>query len=60
MGNSFKHLAERLSSRQSASAENLSDHLSTIFDEHLDLIAAAHHSTHGSQHHSHPSLQISG
>ncbi|PTS86277.1 hypothetical protein DBR17_07075 [Sphingomonas sp. HMWF008] len=56
MGDSFKNLASRLSSKQGGTEVNVDDHLTTILDEHLDLIAAAHHSVHGSQHHSHPSL----
>lgn len=56
MSDTFKSLANRLSSKQGDAKVNVSDHLTEILDEHLDLIAAAHHSVHGSNHHSHPSL----
>ena len=55
--NPFKKLAQTLRAKQTTVEIDVSDHLSNVLDEHLDLIAAAHHSVHGSNHHSHPSLE---
>jgi uncharacterized protein (DUF2267 family) len=49
----FKTLRERLFSKETAHVE-ADGPLSEILDHHFEMIAAAHHDVHTSNHHSHP------
>ncbi|PTS86282.1 hypothetical protein DBR17_07100 [Sphingomonas sp. HMWF008] len=52
----FTDLATRLALRGNVQAPDgeLASRLTRILDDHLNAIAAAHHSTHSGQHLSHP------
>lgn len=56
---SFEKLSKKLNAAQQTEIA-LPDNLSDILADHLDVIAAAHHSNHVNDHHSHPNVNEVG
>lgn len=54
--NTFEKLSKKLKGKGDVSV-SLPDDLSQVLEDHLDIIAAAHHSNHVNDHHSHPGVE---